>query len=320
MHSCGGFPYLNQYIFAGYMPLFFICSGLTLHHKNKSLKEFMNNKTKRLLIPYFFYGIFFTLLFSIKYFLSGNIPKEIIYEWIGILYSRYTLFTNTTTNNIVFLSLKNTSPFWFLTAMYLSFFWCYIIIKLKNKFIKISICVLYIIFTIYCYKLPILLPWSIDTSFLGALFILFGFYLKKVLPYFSNKLTPLIISTSLYILLVDYNGWINMSTRLLGSQGYSSILFFFLIGILYSIIICSIFIRFEKTILIKMFAYIGKYSLRIMCIHMTIFTLINKISFNVDLNKYIIATINITIVILICVFIEYYKKIYFNSTTILKWL
>ena len=308
MHAIGGFPHINLYLYAGYMPLFFVCSGYTISPNTQhSFYYNILKKAKRLLIPYFFYAFILNLIFSFKYLWIEKLPEIIKYEWIGILYSRYCLLPLGHNDNIIFLSLKHTSPLWFLTAMFLAYVWTYLFLSIQNK--KYLILCIYILLSFILYQCPILLPWSFDISFLSALFIISGMYLRKI----NFSLIYILILSFIFVLLVNYNGWTNMSVRNLGNHNYLSIILFYFIGIVQTIIVTYIFRKLERTYLISIFSYIGKYSLRLMCIHMPLFTILNNFINIPNTNHYITVCFYISIAIFTCIFIDKLNLVCYNT-------
>lgn len=261
-HYCN-IPYIGHYLFAGYVPVFFISSGFTF--KTQFNKRTITKRIKRLLIPYFFYGTFFWLILFL-------LEKQSIINIIGLFYSRYCLFPIETNDNIILLGLN--SPLWFLTSLFCATLLTYLFFTIKNKKIKLLLIFTYIITSFFMTQLPILLPWSIDTSFIASLFIILGYYINRshMFRLFKNKFFSIIVLILLYIILVNYNPNINLSVRQYGDIG---IITFGIIGIIEFIIFSLVFQLFEKTQITKILSKIGKSSLRILCIHFPLFILIS---------------------------------------------
>lgn len=284
---------ISPIITAGFMPWFFILSGITF--KNRGIKENIQLKSKRLLIPYFFYGIILSF-----------IPLS---EWhhniLGILYSRYSLYPNIfQTTNIHFLPPFG-SPLWFLTAMFISYLLFFLYIKINSTKKQNYLILLYIIIAYFCTYLPILLPWSIDTAFIGAIFIIFGY---KIQPYFLSEktnLTILLISICLIIPITIFNGNVNMSIRCYGNNNHTYSLYLFLIiGIISFIILREIFIQIKDTIATKILSIIGTQTLRLLCIHIIFIRAFNYIfKIFIKENNNLITIISIVITIFLSILI-----------------
>ena len=74
------------YLTYGFMPIFFVMAGFT----SKSVcgySEAIKKKAKRLLVPYFVYGL---LLIVASYLLFGN--TNMTQALLGLAYGRYSLF------------------------------------------------------------------------------------------------------------------------------------------------------------------------------------------------------------------------------------
>lgn len=290
-HACK-IPYLGIYLWSCYLPLFFMVSGYTFN-PNLNVSDEIKKKAKRLLFPYFFYGFLFTLLHTI--ISDGNISLS---RWIGVLYGRLNLYSHPDGENIKFLV---DGPLWFLPALFLSYLLSYLYTSLNSvqKWVYIFFSFIY---TYICTLLPIYLPWCIDEVFIASLFIIsvYEFKDKEYLLILNFKF--LLYTLLMYVLLVTLNGNINMAFRIYGNWGCISVCLFFLIGILGTLIWYCISKKIEYTFIGYILSYIGKISLRLMCIHIPLFTIMDillKIS-----NKYLMAILNIIVAIIISSVIE----------------
>ena len=312
------FPKLSVMLTAGYMAIFFILSGYTT--KKEVFCVAVKKKAQRLLIPYFFYGIAITSMFSITSMLSGAIN---INEWIGLIYSRYAIHPLNFPNNTFLLGA--TSPLWFLTAMFVSYIWFYIYVGLKGCVRKWSCIIIYFGATIFLDRITILLPWSIDTSFLCALFIIFGYefssYATKTYKKGFVYFTTLLILAGIYIALVEYNGNANLSVAFYGTRGTLSIVLYFVFSIIITIFYSEILKLCNNNIIIKFLTYIGKHSLRLMCIHLPIIAILNTALFHYGIaNKFIEFFVALIISLIASVIIEKICHRYSNKYTILRYL
>lgn len=230
-----------------FIPLFFIVSGYcTLHPVN------IGKKIKNLILPY----VFFSFLLIIVYFDFKPI------NFIGLLYSRWCLFPLNVEPNIFFLRIGN-GPLWFLTCMFVAFVF-YKFIQSSNK--PWHLAILYILITYILSFLPILLPWSIDTAFLMALFIFVGSYIreKKILDSLSLFVTILLII--IYCVLALLSGRVNLSVRLYGT----SLFLLFPAAVIGSILLMKFSAIIDGTIIGNVLKRFGFYSLPIFCIHLPI--------------------------------------------------
>lgn len=193
-HGCG-FPWGFYYVTASYMALFFFASGYVYSLK-ENLKKDILSRLKGLLIPYITYSfllIGLTNIFGIQKN-SENLKKSII----GMLYSRSRLWYLDTGNNVTFFDSYNDS-LWFITCMIITSIFFILLVRksdVSKRFFIFSI-IFYIVMTCLLSKIPILLPWSIDTAFIGALFMMLG-YRCRVKEWISN----ITLSKYCYLLLI----------------------------------------------------------------------------------------------------------------------
>lgn len=254
---------IGIFLFASYIPLFFLTAGYTIKITDRGIN--LKSKAKRLLYPYLFYAILFTIVHTIKSHLIGEASEASLDRWIGILYGRLTLMATPSTNNVKFLV---DGPLWFLPALFTAFIPVNYFISLKNSR-KPIIALLFLGYTMACCYLPIFLPWCLDEFLIASLFIVVGHYFKRHIdrPY-NNIVIP---ATVLYLILVYFNGNINMAFRDYGIYNALSIIPFFFIGIIGSYLIYCLSIKLQPCRLGDFFSIAGRDSLRLMCIHIPLF-------------------------------------------------
>lgn len=80
-----------------------------------------------------------------------------------------------------------------------------------------------------------------------------------------------------YVLLVYYNGDVNLSVNQFGDRGLFSIPLCFVIGVLYFYILQVFTKRFEGSKAVGVLAYVGRNSLRTMCIHLPVMLIVSGI-------------------------------------------
>lgn len=294
-HFCG-IPYIGNYIFGGYMQMFFILSGYTLQETVD--KRFIRKRAERLLIPYFGYGILIIAVSMVYSFLKGDFHvRYALSSCFGLVYSRYSLYPDIgSENNRFFLTCYN-SPFWFLTAMFVSYIWVYLYLRQKDSN-KRAMCLLaFIGLTVVCTYIPVLLPWSIDTSFMGALLILSGYYMKKR-NLLNNRIWKIIAVVLIYVSLVYINGNVNMSVREYGKIPVISCALFWIIGIMFTIILCGILQNIHCKVVEHVLTFIGKETVILLCCHLLLAQGLTPLLS--DCNRYAGALIKIICVVSIC--------------------
>lgn len=232
-----------------FVPIFYFCSGYTFTLKG-TLRENIKKRFRKLFVPYLFFNI---LLFCAFMHFS-------LREVVGVFYSRYSLYPLDISPNIKFLTSGN-YPMWFLTSMIVSYLFFYLIVY-YDKF-RLWLIIGYLTLTVVLTKCPILLPWSLDTSFLTALFMYVGMEVrnKKLISAYWWQIGLLII---VYIGLQIFGGDINLSVRMYGT----SVFFFFLLGCIGSFVVLWGAKCIEKTYLGMVLVKLGQHSLTIFCVQM----------------------------------------------------
>lgn len=258
------------YFSACYMPTFFVISGYTF----MDTPDILVKKFRQLVIPYAQWALIYLVVFISASIYKGEIyPLHWMRKLAGCLYSRCDIYANGAGFRFPLLP-EGAGPLWFLTALFTSYS-LYILVHRARKKIKYPLIVLYILLTLIFHRCPVLLPWSADTAFVGALFIYFGHWMKTsgVLTKLSFKAIAIALCVlPLYIWTVNYNGGSGaMYCRDFGSTGWYAPLIFIVMGISGSYLWCVFCQLLEKLHLEKLLAKAGKHSLTLLCSHMLIY-------------------------------------------------
>lgn len=263
----GMIPKIGFCLIAGYMSIFFVAAGY-IYKPGKSLTYDMKKRSRRLLLPYFFYG-FSSIL--ICYILSMFCDfKYDIYKGLwGLLYSRYSFYGTLDSNDLFLLKEVHNAPLWFATSMFTSLIAFYF---LHHSTRKTIIIVLFFIITAISNLLPFLLPWSLDMSLYFSLLIYYGSLKLHEIPQYRIHVSLFLI---LYLFLLCIDHYNNLSIRIYGKYGVLSIIHSFCIGIGEFIVLSSFFKYFENKTIIKPFIFLGQISLVLMCIHAPIYYIID---------------------------------------------
>ena len=267
-------PYWIYVLTGGYMQVFFVMAGITAPISSCSFIEHIYKKSKRLIFPYFFYGI---SLLCVGVLLPTR--AEFGKGLLGILYGRYSVFPPEMDIHIPMLQACGfLSPLWFLPCIFLAYV---LLAWYDHSKYPYLIIILSIIVGICTPLLPILMPWSIEMAFVGFLLMLGGRVLKPILLPSTNQSNQTFLRqiglwigcAAIYILIWKIASPINMS---ISEMGNSSILFpfrfifFYLLGICEALFLSLFFRTMQTTFLTKGIAYIGKQALRLLCIHLFI--------------------------------------------------
>lgn len=319
-HSCG-FPFgTTPYFLSGFVSVFFVASGFTF--RDSTFSNGIVKKAKSLLIPYFFYGFICISALSLRWFYLNNYDLNYTFEKIeGLMYSRFCLYNSNyeelyySNDNIFFLK-NGLEPFWFLTCMFLAYFWTYLYFFISKRKLGGAIIIVYLLLAYGGSFLPILLPWSFDASFIAAFFIICGCHLKS---YFfpkikfwtlsdNNKIKVtrclvLVFSITVFIICTIVFGYGNFSLSDYGRYGILGFLSFCLMGVIKTYLL-SVFMgsKMEKTLLVKFFAFIGRHSLRLMCVHLAVFVFLDCVSSG----NYFLSFAGMTISLLLSIAFGYF--------------
>lgn len=270
MVHTGMMPRWSILFTAGYVSLFFVAAGFTFTPKG-TIGEEVNKKWRRLITPYFFYGVIGVAVTCLVVALEGG-EVSFFGRFVGLLYSRYsTAFEiESGLSDIPMLKAARISPMWFLTSLFTSFLAAIILIRVQNKKIQYFLVVMYIVMSMAMTFLPVLLPWSLDTAFVGAILIFWG--TKRI--HLLDKRWLFVLGAGIYVGLVFIEKTNNISVRQYGWHGFLSIIPYLLIGILETDLLITMLKRYEGTFIIKLLAHIGKFSFVLMCVHASVYTVL----------------------------------------------
>lgn len=310
-HSNLQLPFMNFFT-AGYIQLFFIAAGFTY---KSSLKPygFVEKKAKRLLLPYFTYGLL-TLLF---YTLVGG--QNVLKGICGLLYGCYSLQAYP---NCDYKILPiGTQPLWFLPAM----FSAYMVLCIKERIAKersLFFIILILIIQLGLSCQTFLLPWSLDIAIFFALCILFGSLFKEYF-FLEQRKGIFFVVLLIYGLLVCINKSINLSIREFGSFRCISLILSYIIGVVYTFILSYICRQYEKKMFIGILAKIGNKSMRLMCIHFPIMIFVSDFLWHLnitDMNQILLLTIQMSVIGLITILIQIVVDRFSSHFSLLKYI
>lgn len=283
---------IGPWLTAAYMPVFFFASGYTMR-TDVNYKDEVKKKSQRLLIPYVLYGVGLVsldiLFHVIRYGWCDR--HTLCLKYGGLLYSRHMLRLQITSeNNIFFLTSKN-STLWFLTAMFGASLLAMLYFGVKKGSFRILLLLFYVVISAAFVFCPILLPWSLDTIFISAVFMIAGAYFSKWSIGEKEKRIVGIICFFLYAFLVWVNPGINMSTRAYGPYGMLSCMLFLVIGMTGSATYMVLFEWIGKKC--TMLSWIGKRTITFLCIQMLTIDIGERLAVMFTADKYIIGICSI---------------------------
>ena len=246
-HSISG-PYYDlnsgiDYIYLFHMPAFFILSGYLYKDRDESIFKLLFKRAKRLLIPYISYLILINIPIIINNYIDtkdiANLYRNIIFTLLG------GQFLN-----------QYSGVLWFLTCLFFTEAFFIISNRLfKNDYLRIiSVVFLYTLAHIEAWffsggKLPL----ALDISLITITYVAIGFYFKK-----------------LFLIKI---GYINFGLELWGHH-YTNYILDLIIPASISLMIFNLCSYLEKS---KILEELGKNTITIMCLHISLNRLIMSI-------------------------------------------
>ena len=252
----------SSMLFVGgvFIPLFFVASGYTYKYRDESFLSFFSKKAKRLLKPYFFFSAILLLLYK----------RYALMDVLGVFYSRFCIYPYDSEENI-FLMGGGNPPLWFLTSMLTAFIPFWLLMKYPSK--AIWLLLLFFAYTFAFQYLPLLLPWSIDTACLMAIFMYFGYVLRNSIKLLERPFYLYLLLLLVYVILCVVNGGLNVSVREYGL----SVLLYILTGCIGTTFLLWLSKRIEKTFMCKYLVALGHHSLVIFCIQMFLLRICHQV-------------------------------------------
>lgn len=291
-------------LYGGFIPLFFVASGLTSSTIDIT-GNVLRKKAVRLLFPYFFYGTSIVLLYYIF-----SLDENVFQNFIGLLYARCRILKDSIGEQSISIGLlpREVAPLWFLPAMFMAYISLFLTKKWGGQITMVLI-------TIIACISPFVWLWSLDTCYIHGLFILVGFRCKKILEKIS--FTQVMVLGIFYLLVFYLNKMPNISISAYGIWGGFSILFYLILGFIETAIVlyfCRFIDRFKISSILK---YFGRKSMRLMCLHMGAYTFIDEYS---ALPNYFKIVLTLLIVVTIIYLIDMLISRFENKNIIIKYI
>ena len=254
-HNVENGSLLWNIIFSFHMPFFFFASGFLF--KDKQITSQLKDNCQRLLLPYISTLLFIFFYTTLIVFIKTHVNN--LLSWVlPILYSTGKPLTWAPSINVV-------GAMWFLTCLFCASIIFNTVIKLTKSYNKSLQFLIIVIISLFGYIIGkfIYLPWSFDIALASQFFIYCGYYFKT--NNILNKKPHIIFLLLLSCLLIlsISTGSLNLNSRL-----YNIIL----ISYLGAISGCILLVYFSMVLTKfkvsgKVFSYLGKESLVILCFH-----------------------------------------------------
>lgn len=245
-----------------YMPLFFVAAGYTYRRKEERYADFLKEKAKRLLVPYFVCNLFLFAFFTLK---NHEFSKPAL---LGIFYSRTMLMKPGSAWNMPLMPYLN-APTWFLTCLFL----CYALYGLLDrKFTepnkrRTAVAAVTAAGIALHYLSPALLPWSLENVCYFQALLELGRYVREEGEEWLGKNRWIYANFLMVFVLLSYlNGTVNVSV---GQYGHSMLLYLAVgaTGTLLMMAAAKFTERYVKP-LAKPLAWLGRHTLPVLCWHL----------------------------------------------------
>ncbi|MCR4754369.1 MAG: acyltransferase family protein [Lachnospiraceae bacterium] len=194
------FEAFDHYIHAFHMPMFFFLSGFCHKKSDVSLWTVVVKQAKKLLIPYFGFGIIQYVMWRL--YIGDSIKPLINLFWI-----------NTD-------GLAIAGAIWFLTALFfVIILYAFIERFVDSEFVQsVIVVIVSLIGCLFSRIASYRLPYAIDVAFVGLGFYYLGYVLEKykdkraIDRILNPRIVELVILSIINICLIMYNSSVNMRT------------------------------------------------------------------------------------------------------------
>jgi len=252
---------INNIVFPFHLTVFFILSGYTMK-ENKIDKEYLSQKFKRLMIPYFITCLCITIMDIINLILIKH--NYTVFSISSVIKTDMlrTFFASGSITNFGTINLNGRiGAIWFFPALFFGLIISKVIIQKEEKYSKkFAISGIIAIIAIILSKF-IWLPFSIQSAMLACPFIIFGKFLKE-----KELIDKIKVKETIILLLIFVLGCIiNKGGIYFVSASVRDLIITPIVAISASLFVIKIAQLLEK---VEILQYIGRNSLYILCTHL----------------------------------------------------
>lgn len=259
---------VTNYLYSFHIALFFFVSGYHLPKDIylQSFSSFSQKRFKRLMYPYFVYGLITYLIWLL---LGRNFGMNKVLD-IPVLKPLLGLFYGNGFDNYLVFNIA----IWFLPTLFSSLIIYYRLTRIFKNRVNLLLAVLTFLGIGYIDSIygKIRLPWGINISFIAIFFIYLGQQGKVILEKLEKNKKWVNFIMAILVLLVGYYLQSLNSGVSFNSHSYGNI-FYFIVSATFSIlgyaVVTKIFLDN------KLLQFLGVNSLRILALHILSFSLIS---------------------------------------------
>lgn len=254
------------FIYAFHVPLFFFISGLTLKPGNEPFFNNVKKKARQLLVPYAFYAALGYIFYATGYFLADRLGIHVAQFDYGLLPPLVgILYGSIGDGNII------NGPVWFVMAL----FWTVLIGYAINSYVRSKALQAALIVGLTALGLAmadqVKPPFSLVPGLIALIFFQAGYLFQQLERFKSLANAPLLALFAASLAITCFsplNGFAGMGEGILG-ENIAAFLLFGFSGTFMSVFLVQLIERFTPTLGTAL-AFLGRYSLSIMLIHMLI--------------------------------------------------
>ena len=290
VHADGNY-YLGDLGSTFRIPMFFLIAGFLWKERDEPIPQQLKRRALPLLRSYFGYNALLLIpyLFDMR---ASLIPQtkyciaQLLKHIFGIFWSEGVILKSDTTPSLHYFTSYNYAM-WFLTAMVSASAVFLLMLFLRDRlhislWLQMLPCIL---ITVLLDFLPLRLPWSLNICFFFGAMIAFGHALRAA-DFFARKypspLIPLLLyglafSLTLFISIWNDGSSTSMLMTAFGIHGKWSIPVYFIGGMLGSVVFLRLCMLLERLKISRLFAYIGRNTIPILCLHLTFVVWYNRL-------------------------------------------
>lgn len=275
-----GHPFLDIYLGWFRMPLFFFLSGVLF--KTVLFKHFgrwAGNKTYRMMLPYFVYGIVIFAVFNMQNMeLLPDHLYNLLYGGSG-LQGPYGVF-------------------WFITVLLLT----QLLLGILSNFYKwIQLLIIAALFIAGHSEFIISFdwPWNVNVVMIAIFYYSLGYYGKEVVIKYHDSFIAASLSAvpAVFVIVLNVNGYLDFYLNLKMSS-YNHFVLDIIIPLLFFMPVIYISSLIEKFPIKEVFKVIGQYSIVIMYLHLPV-NIFFRTVFKYDVTSFEFTVLGVIIPVII---------------------
>ena len=283
----GSSTVLNVLIYSFHMPLFFILAGMTLKTEDR-FKDFLKGKIRHVLLwTYFFLGVKTLVLSSLSFVFSSNVSLLVT---VPVIIRTAFCYRD-----------SSISEWWFLPTLFISQLIIYVATKIKNRYISGILALGCLIFNgIYTKYVNVALPFCTEEALIAVIFVYIGFYYRNVIYDSMKNLKNIVFSIIIWLLTLTVRFYLGQGMISMWNSQIGNTILFFICAFSGSLVAIGLFIRIENMPIIKS---LGRNSLWIFGYHYVLLDIFSKVVEKYTWLKGNNTVINVTILLIISIFI-----------------